>query len=67
MLQATNGLNLDPRVKRMRTVNDEIERLRKLIAEREEAKEEEDPGIDYAAEYRKQTGKDLQTGEYVTQ
>ena len=51
----------------MRTVNDEIERLRKLIAEREEAKEEEDPGIDYAAEYRKQTGKDLQTGEYVTQ
>ena len=29
--------------------------------------EVEDPGIDYAAEYKKQTGKDLATGEYVTQ
>lgn len=29
--------------------------------------EQEDPGVDYAAEYRKQTGKDLETGEYVTQ
>ena len=27
----------------------------------------EDPGVDYAAEYKKQTGKDLETGEYVTQ
>ena len=48
-------------------MSEELERLRKLIAEREEVKEEEDPGIDYAAEYRKQTGKDLQTGKYVTQ
>ena len=29
--------------------------------------EREDSGVDYAAEYRKQTGKDLETGEYVTQ
>jgi hypothetical protein len=29
--------------------------------------EEEDPGVDYAAEYKKQTGRDLETGEYVTQ
>ncbi len=29
--------------------------------------EQEDSGVDYADEYRKQTGKDLETGEYVTQ
>ncbi len=29
--------------------------------------EQDDSGVDYAAEYRKQTGKDLETGEYVTQ
>ena len=28
---------------------------------------EEEPGVDYAAEYKKQTGRDLETGEYVTQ
>lgn len=28
---------------------------------------EEDPGVDYAAEYKKQTGRDLETREYVTQ
>lgn len=28
---------------------------------------DEDSGVDYAAEYRKQTGRDLETGEYVTQ
>ena len=27
----------------------------------------EDPGVDYAEEYRKQTGRDLETGEYITQ
>ena len=27
----------------------------------------EDPGVDYAAEYKKQTGRDLETGEYVAQ
>ena len=29
--------------------------------------QDDDPGVDYAAEYKKQTGKDLETGEYVTQ
>ena len=29
--------------------------------------EQEDSGVDYAAEYRKQTGKDFETGEYVNQ
>ena len=29
--------------------------------------EAEDPGVDYAAEYLKQTGRDFETGEYVTQ
>ena len=29
--------------------------------------DDEDPGVDYAAEYKKQTGRDLETGEYVTQ
>lgn len=28
---------------------------------------DEDPGVNYAAEYKKQTGRDLETGEYVTQ
>lgn len=28
---------------------------------------EELPVIDYKEEYRKQTGKDIETGEYVTQ
>ena len=28
---------------------------------------DEDPGINYAEEYRKQTGKDFETGEYITQ
>ncbi len=28
---------------------------------------DEDPGVDYTAEYKKQTGRDLETGEYVTQ
>ena len=31
------------------------------------AEEAEEPGVDYAAEYLKQTGKDFETGEYVTQ
>lgn len=28
---------------------------------------EDDTGINYAEEYRKQTGKDLETGKYITQ
>ena len=31
------------------------------------AEEAEDSGVDYAAEYLKQTGRDFETGEYVTQ
>ncbi len=50
-------------------MSEEKERILKLITDEEcRIKEEvEDPGIDYAAEYKKQTGKDLATGEYVTQ
>ena len=29
--------------------------------------EDEDSGVDYASEYKKQTGRDLETGDYVTQ
>ena len=48
----------------------EKERLLKLIAElmgQDEDKKIDDSGVDYAVEYRKQTGKDLETGEYVIQ
>ena len=45
---------------------EEKERLQKLTAEHMEEKDE-DPGIDYAEEYKKQTGKDFITGEIVTQ
>ena len=42
----------------------------KLITEEErwdKQDESEDSGVDYAAEYKKQTGRDLATGEFVTQ
>ena len=42
------------------------ERLMKLIAERADF-EAKDPGIDYVAEYRKQTGRDLETGKIIVQ
>lgn len=51
----------------------EKERLRKLIEqqkeriEKEPEKEEMDPGVDYAEEYKKQTGRDLAFGEFVLQ
>lgn len=45
---------------------EEKERLEKLITEHMEEKDE-DPGVDYAEEYKKQTGKDLVTGEIVVQ
>ncbi len=45
---------------------EEKERLLKLIAEHMEEKDD-DPGIDYAEEYKKQTGKDFVTGEIVVQ
>ncbi len=45
----------------------EKEKLIKLIAERIKENKEKDNGVDYTEEYRKQTGKDMETGEYVTQ
>lgn len=48
-------------------MNEEKEKIRKLIEEYTKQAEEQDPGVDYASEYRKQTGKDLETGEYTTQ
>lgn len=45
-------------------MSEEKERILKLI---KTDSEEKLPVIDYEEEYRKQTGKDLQTGEYVTQ
>ena len=38
-----------------------------LKKEQTQTDKDEDPGVDYAVEYKKQTGKDLETGEYVTQ
>ena len=29
--------------------------------------EEDDPGIDYAEEYQKQTGRDFESGQYIIQ
>lgn len=48
-------------------MSEEKERILKLITDWDKSDEQEDPGVDYAAEYKKQTGKDLETGEYVTQ
>lgn len=49
-------------------MSEEKERILKLITEDKHwSEQEEDCGVDYAAEYKKQTGKDLETGEYVTQ
>ena len=49
-------------------MSEEKERILKLITEEQFQNEvDEDPGVDYAAEYKKQTGKDLETGEFVTQ
>ncbi len=47
-------------------MDEEKERLMKLISEHI-TEENETPGIDYAEEYKKQTGKDLATGEYAIQ
>ena len=45
-------------------MSEEKERILKLI---KTDSEEKLPVIDYEEGYRKQTGKDLETGEYVTQ
>ena len=46
---------------------EEKERILKLIIDWDKSDEQEDPGVNYADEYKKQTGRDLETGEYVTQ
>ena len=50
---------------------EEKESLKKLISEHMDSRKTEirddDSGIDYAEEYRKQTGKDFDDGKYVTQ
>ena len=49
-------------------MSEEKERIMKLINFDEQwTEQDDDPGVDYASEYKKQTGKDLETGEYVTQ
>ena len=45
-----------------------IDGFKLLVSELENGQiAKDDPGINYAEEYRKQTGKDLETGEYITQ
>ena len=51
-------------------MNEEKEQILALIANNErwsDQSQDEDPGVDYAAEYKKQTGRDLETGRFVTQ
>ena len=49
-------------------MSEEKERILKLITERDfQNDQDEDTSVDYAAEYKKQTGKDLETGKFVTQ
>ena len=49
-------------------MSEEKERLLKLATEMGLQDEDtEDAGVDYAAEYKKQTGKDLETGKYIVQ
>lgn len=38
-----------------------------VLKKKQDEKVDEDLGVDYATEYKKQTGRDLETGEYVTQ
>ena len=51
-------------------MGEEKERIIRLITDNErwrDQSQDEDPGVDYATEYKKQTGKDLETGKFVTQ
>lgn len=49
-------------------MSEEKERILKIIIEGiPQDKPEENYGVDYATEYKKQTGKDIETGKYVTQ
>ena len=61
---------LDSFIQEINKIDDAGELRRLLMALKKEQIvkiDDEDPGVDYAAEYRKQTGRDLETGEYVTQ
>ena len=51
------------------SMKDEKERLAKLIAEHKDADEQskQEDCIDYAEEFRRQTGKDLISREYIIQ
>ena len=50
------------------TTSESKERILKLIAEDDRWKDHDEiTGIDYAEEYKRQTGKDLVTGKYVNQ
>ena len=46
--------------------DEEMLRFLKFLSVRM-AEKDENPGVDYAREYRKQTGRDFFTGEYITQ
>ena len=49
-------------------MSEEKERILKLITEGDfQNNQDEYPGVDYAAEYKKQTGKDMETDKFVTQ
>ena len=49
-------------------MNEEKEQILKLATGKDLYNEENETiGVDYATEYQKQTGKDLETGKYVTQ
>ena len=51
-------------------MSEEKERIIKLITDNERLSgqlQDEDPCVDYAAEYKKHTGRDLETGKIVTQ
>lgn len=51
-------------------MSEEKEQIIKLITDNErwnDRSQDEVSAIDYATEYKKQTGRDLETGKYVTQ
>ena len=51
-------------------MSEEKERIIKLITDNERLSgqlQDEDPCVDYTAEYKKQTGRDLETGKIVIQ
>lgn len=68
MWQAISEQSWGRKVKRGNVMSEEKERILKLVIAKDLYNEEnENNGVDYAAEYQKQTGRDLETGKYVTQ